>query len=445
MKLIDHPTVRAARARGLPEREPPALESAWLRELCLEAGADDVGFVDIERPEVSVDREQILEALPGARTLIAIVLRMNKDSVRSPARSVANLEFHATGEDTDHVARRIVRALEARGLRAINPAMSFPMEMQRFPGKAWIVSHKNIAVAAGLGAIGIHRNVIHPKFGNFILLGTIVVAAPLAEDSESRPIDYNPCLECRLCVAACPVGAIDKSGAFDFSACYTHNYREFMSGFTDWVETVADSRSARDYRRRVSDQESASMWQSLAYKPNYKAAYCMAVCPAGEDVIGPWLANKPGFTKQVVRPLQRKEEPLYVVKGSDAEAFARRRFPHKQLRHVHNGLRPQSAAGFVRSMPLVFQSARAEGLEATLHFRFSGREPLDATARVSGGALEVEEGLHGEADLEVSVDGDLWVQIATGERSPMLSVLMGRLKLRGDRSLLPRFAACFPS
>lgn len=27
--------------------------------------------------------------------------------------------------------------------------------------------------------------------------------------------------------------------AFNFSSCYTHNYREFMGGFADWVETIA--------------------------------------------------------------------------------------------------------------------------------------------------------------------------------------------------------------
>jgi len=57
----------------------------------------------------------------------------------------------------------------------------------------------------------------------------------------SRPIAYNPCLECKLCVAACPTGAISADGYFDFSACQTHNYREFMGGFTDWVEKIADS------------------------------------------------------------------------------------------------------------------------------------------------------------------------------------------------------------
>jgi epoxyqueuosine reductase QueG len=47
--------------------------------------------------------------------------------------------------------------------------------------------------------MGIHRNVIHPKFGNFILLGTILIDAEVSE--YDQPIDYNPCLECKLCIA----------------------------------------------------------------------------------------------------------------------------------------------------------------------------------------------------------------------------------------------------
>jgi epoxyqueuosine reductase QueG len=68
--------------------------------------------------------------------------------------------------------------------------------------------------------MGIHRNVIHPKFGNFILLGTVLAAAPISSYGER--LDYSPCLECKLCVAACPVGAIKKDGDFDFVACSVH-------------------------------------------------------------------------------------------------------------------------------------------------------------------------------------------------------------------------------
>jgi NAD-dependent dihydropyrimidine dehydrogenase PreA subunit len=259
----------------------------------------------------------------------------------------------------------VVRTLEDRHIGAANPAMGFPMEMDRFPGKVWVVSHKPVAVAAGLGMMGIHRNVIHEKFGNFILLGTILLDAEVSESSQ--PIDYNPCLECKLCVAACPVGAISPEGDFNFSACYTHNYREFMGGFTDWVEQVADSSSARDYRGRVSDAESASMWQSLSFGANYKAAYCLAVCPAGEDVIGPFLADRKAHLKDVVRPLQEKEETIYVTKNSDAEVSVAKRFPHKKIKHVGNSLRPNTIEVFLKGMRNVFQPGKSAGLNATFH------------------------------------------------------------------------------
>ena len=189
--------------------------------------------------------------------------------------------------------------------------------------------------------MGIHRNVIHPKFGNFILLATILVDAPIT--SYGEPLDYSPCLECKLCVAACPVGAIGKDGEFDFVACSVHNYREFMGGFTDWVQTIADSEDAADFRSRVTDSENASMWQSLSFKANYKAAYCLAVCPAGEDVIEPYLDDRKGFMDLVLKPLQDKQETLYVLPNSDAKAHAEKRFPHKPVKVVDSGItRPAS-------------------------------------------------------------------------------------------------------
>ncbi|MEO1269530.1 MAG: hypothetical protein AAFX99_15705, partial [Myxococcota bacterium] len=46
--------------------------------------------------------------------------------------------------------------------------------------------------------------------------------------------------------------------------------------------------------------------------------------PAGEDVIGPFLENRKGFVKEVVRPLQQKEETIYVVPGrTDRQAIGR--------------------------------------------------------------------------------------------------------------------------
>ncbi|MEM7233845.1 MAG: 4Fe-4S binding protein, partial [Planctomycetota bacterium] len=408
-----------------------------------DAGADDVGFVELDRAELDDQREDILRVFPGTKTLVSLVCRMNRDPIRSPARSVANLEFHHVGDKVDDVARRIVRELETKGVRAVNPSMGFPMEMERFPGKIWVVSHKPVAVAAGLGHMGIHRNVIHPKFGNFILLGTVLLAADVSE--LSKPIDYNPCLDCKLCVGVCPVGAISPNGDFDFSACYTHNYREFMGGFTDWVEQIAASDGAPSYRAKVADTETVSMWQSLSYGANYKAAYCLAVCPAGEDVIGPFLEDKSRFKVDIVTPLRKKEETVYVVPGSDAEAYVARRFPQKQAKRVGNGLRPRSIRSFLGSLSFVFQKDKSKGMDTTYHFAFTGDERVESTVVIRDQSVDVFEGLQGSADLRVTADSATWIGFLAKERSLLWAILTRRIRIKGSPRRLIEFGRCFPS
>jgi NAD-dependent dihydropyrimidine dehydrogenase PreA subunit len=291
--------------------------------------------------------------------------------------------------------------------------------------------------------MGIHRNVIHPKFGNFVLLDTVLIDAD--STAYDQPIDYNPCLECKLCVAACPTGAISPDGQFNFSACYTHNYREFMGGFTNWVENIVDSKDAFDYRRRVSDSESASMWQSLSFGANYKAAYCLSVCPAGEDVIGPYLTDKPGFIRDVVRPLQEKEETVYVVPGSDAEAYVTRHFPTKTTKPVSNGLRPRSIKRFLSNLPFAFQPGRAKGLNATYHFTFTGAEEQEATIVIRDGKLTIEAGRVGEPDLRVTADANTWLGFVAKEKNLVWALVTRNLRLKGSPSLLVKFGRCFPS
>jgi Fe-S-cluster-containing hydrogenase component 2 len=445
--IKEHPTVKAYRRKPALEKTSGPLDAGWLKQLVLDAGADDVGFVEIGRPALDDQRQDILKAFPHTKTLISFVVRMNREAIRTPARSVSNNEFHHTGDEVNEIARSVVQILGDQGIRAMNPTMGFPMEMDRFPGKIWVVSHKPVAVAAGLGMMGIHRNVIHPKFGNFILLGTILMDAEVSVNSQ--PIDYNPCLECKLCVAACPVGAISTEGNFNFSACYTHNYREFMGGFTDWVEQVADSRSARDYRSRVTDAESASMWQSLSFGANYKAAYCLAVCPAGEDVIGPFLTDRKAYLNETVRPLQEKEETIYVTRNSDAEDHVAKRFPHKRIKHVAGSLRPNTIEVFLKGMPNVFQPGKSAGLNATFHFTFTGPEftgqsQRQATVVIKDQKLSVEEGHVGQADLHVTADSQTWIGFLRKEKNVVWAMLRRKIRLDGPLKLLVAFGNCFP-
>src|SRR5207237_4110679 len=165
MKLEDHPTVKRIRLKTIPSvpSKKVSLDAGWLKQLVLDAGADDVGFVEIGRPALDDQRQDILKAFPHTKTLISFVVRMNREAIRTPARSVSNNEFHHSGDEVNDIARSVVRTLEDRGIRAMNPAMGFPMEMHQFPGKIWVVSHKPVAVAAGMGMMVIDRNVIHPK------------------------------------------------------------------------------------------------------------------------------------------------------------------------------------------------------------------------------------------------------------------------------------------
>jgi ferredoxin len=439
--IESHPSVLAVRNRT-ETQTTKQLDSTELKAWCMEAGADDVGFVSIGKSELDAERDDILRVFPATRMLISFVCRMNADSVRSPARNIANHEFHATGDVVNETARRIVETLREKGIRAVNPPMAFPMEMDRFPGKMWAISLKPLAVAAGLGQMGIHRNVIHPKFGNFILLGVVLCEADVTENSV--PIEYNPCLGCKLCVAACPVGAISPTGDFNFSSCYAHNYREFMSGFTDWVENVTDSKNAAAYRTKVTDSESVSMWQSLAYGPNYKAAYCLAVCPAGEEVLSPFLNDRSGFLSTVVKPLQQKEETLYVQPNSDAEDYAHRRFPNKKTKRIGAVLRPVSIDGFIKLMRHGFQPGRSKGLSARYHFRFTGAESRSATIAISDGKIVVQDGLVGDCDLRVTANSSAWLRMLRKESSVVWLLITLRIRLWGDPKLLIAFGKCFP-
>ncbi|HYL99440.1 MAG TPA: SCP2 sterol-binding domain-containing protein [Blastocatellia bacterium] len=417
------------------------INATWLRQICLDQGADDVGFVEIDRPELDDQPSDILAVFPKAQTLISIVCRMNRENIRSSARSVANLEFHHANDGLNETARNIVRELERIGVRAINPAVGFPMEMDRFP-KGWVVSHKPVAVAAGLGQMGIHRNVIHPKFGNFILLDTVITDARVG--AYSREIDYNPCVECKLCVAACPVGAIGSDGYFNFSACLTHNYREFMTGFNEWVGTVVDSKDSSEYRKAVSSAETASIWQSLSFGANYKAAYCMAVCPAGEEVISPFKSDRKAFLDDVVRPLQAKQETIYVIPGSDAEEHVARRFPNKKVKQTKGGVGAGSVRQFLKGLPLVFQPGKSEKVEATFQFRFTGEETLDAVVVIRNRRVTVAEGQVDHPDVTVAADSRSWVRFLGKEIGLPRAILTGKIRIRGNFRLMRTFAKCFP-
>ena len=310
--------------------KPKMFPAALIRQICLEAGADEVGMVEIGRPELAQERQGILHLYPGTQTIISLSRAMNRENVQSPARPLYNGVVRGTEEELFRISGEIIRHLNGQDIRGVilNPA--FPMDMNRWPGKTWDVSHKTIAVEAGIGMMGLNRLVLSPRFGSTILLNSIFINAQI--DHYDRPLEQNPCLKCRLCAAVCPTGAVQKDGAFDFLACATHSYRD-LSGAFDWAEALLASKDLEAYRGRFQDRETMSLWQGMMFGFNHKCGYCQSVCPAGAAGMSPYLADKKGYVQEVVKPLKERPEPVYVVAGSQTETRVKGN-PYKEIRYA---------------------------------------------------------------------------------------------------------------
>jgi len=161
-------------------------------------------------------------------------------------------------------------------------------------------------------------------------------------------------------------------------------------------------------------------------------------------VIGPYLTDKAKHLREVVRPLQEKEEIIYVVTGSDAEDHVSRRFPHKKVKRVGNGLRPRTIQRFRAGLHLTFQPAKAAKLNTVYHFDFTGKELKQATVMIQDSTLQVKEGHQGEADLRVTADSETWLGFLAKERCLLWALLRRRIRIKGSPRLLVDFGKCFP-
>ena len=419
------------------------ISSDVLKKICLEEGVDDVGFVEIERPALGSVKEEVLSLYPKTKTIISICIRTNPENVQGTSRSLANEEFHKTYDELSINARKIVRRLNEIGIRAVSCHPTFPMDTDRWAGKIWEISHKPIAEQAGIGKIGINRNVLHPKFGTHILLDSILIDSEL--DKYGKPLEYDPCVSCLLCVAACPVGAIDVRKGLDFNACMTHNYRDFMGGFEDWVENIVEAKNVKEFRKKSGDDENVSKWQSLSFGPQYKAAYCVSVCPAGDNLIGMYKNNRGDWFNQIVKPLKNKKEPVYVGKDTRAEEHARKN-RNKQIKIVRNVQHPKTINGFLSGSRFSFEPKHARGVDMTVHFQFNGTQTRKATIKIANELIDVKEEHVGKADLTIITDSDTWIKIVNKETSfisNLLSILSGKVKVQGKLKLLKQFQGCF--
>lgn len=162
-------------------------------------------------------------------------------------------------------------------------------------------------------------------------------------------------------------------------------------------------------------------------------------------MIAPFLSDRKAFIQEVVKPLQDKPETIYVVPGSDAESYVARRFPHKTVKRVSSGIRPQSIQGFLFGLPLLFQRNQSEGLSSVYHFTFTGSESRCATVTIHNKTIQVQDGHIGKANLSVKADSRTWLGFLAKEQNLVWALLRRKIRISGSPKLLQAFGKCFPA
>ena len=143
------------------------------------------------------------------------------------------------------------------------------------------------AARAGVGFYGKNTMLITRRFGSWVVLGTLVTDRVL---ERTEPLELD-CGECRLCIDACPTGALDEPGVLDATKC--------LSYWTQSPESIPEP-----YREELREQV-------------YGCDICQDVCPWNRGIEG----------RRADEPLPDDAEPVVSLVEwleQDGEVLTRR-------------------------------------------------------------------------------------------------------------------------
>lgn len=225
VRLASEPIKRAALVAGFdfvgmcPAVEPPHLRAylEWLAK-GMHAGMDYMGRTKAQRSSP----QSLLE---GAKSILAVGLNYAQDD--SLSVEVGKVAKYAWGRDYHRVVRKKLKAVagwaEAAyvGLRTRVCVDSAPILERDY---AWL---------AGLGWYGKNTCLINTKRGSWFFIGLLL----LSEEFESDKPAVGGCGTCRLCIEACPTGALvmekgREIAVLDANRCISYLTIEHRGEFT---------------------------------------------------------------------------------------------------------------------------------------------------------------------------------------------------------------------
>ena len=207
----------------VPDVELERLE-AWLRR------GDHAGLVYLAK----APRERASAAvglLPDARSVVMVALPYPPELDPEAPGPIAS---YARGADYHKV---LGERLEALGQHALSllPGAHF----RRFVDTAPILE-RAFAHAAGLGFYGKNACLIHPRLGSYFFLGGLALDRELPPDGPLA--DMPSCGQCRLCLDACPTGAIPEPFRVDSRRCISYLTIEHRGPYDEALRPLVGER-----------------------------------------------------------------------------------------------------------------------------------------------------------------------------------------------------------
>ncbi|MCI9156888.1 MAG: epoxyqueuosine reductase [Lawsonibacter sp.] len=120
---------------------------------------------------------------------------------------------------------------------------------------------KTVATRAGIGWVGKSNLLVTEQYGSMIRLAAVLTDAPL---TAAEPINESKCGDCRLCVDACPAGAlagklwdttVSRDEILDTSACSAMAVSRSIQGFGVPIELCGKCFAVCKYTQQYINSE----------------------------------------------------------------------------------------------------------------------------------------------------------------------------------------------
>jgi len=220
------------------------------------------------------------EMLPDHRSVVCILVPHSETALASPDLHVKKYDTIFSYEEVARISHRLARYLEAEGYPSLAVPAFLPLDMadERL-GMVGALDWKRAAVESGLAAWGKSGLAVSPRFGPRMRIGGVLTIAELDPDER---LDFSPCGDCKLCIEACPVGALLGEGKIDKKRCAENIFSYGLRAFTRLLVDVATAGSEERAKEIVHSYRTRELWQALETGNYYYCWACQSACFVGK-------------------------------------------------------------------------------------------------------------------------------------------------------------------